>query len=1132
MPQRGDWDSIWVERLNLFTFVNYITKYVFKNQTIDSTSIEDRTMTDRKTLEAALVTLEAQRDILGDEVVDTSIAAIQNKLAQLTVTAVPSSKMVSVLFVVSLPSDQTEPALLTGHIQRCIERHHGQHLMVDEQEQIAIFHLQTDSENVVENAIRAAQAIQVTPQAQRATYSLIPPMQIAIQTVVVREGIVEPHDFLAHLQTPLHTVRAVLQQAKSSYVEQDRTILLVSAAAYSFAQGTVNVGETLHFDGQDWFVVEDFSEISTPYGRLYTRNIVPRLIERQSELELMQSSYRQTLAEGKCRVISIVGVLGVGKTRLLTEYEVWLDLLIERLWYFKGQANNELSATPYGLFRTVIQHRLKISDYDLPETTREKLVNGITGLIANFPEEDALIVGHLLGFDIGTVPLPARIHVEESKQREILFPIIGRFFREIAQLKNNVLSLILEDLQWADLGSLRLLEYIVESCHDVPLICVCTMRPTLFEQVSDWTTRIDNTGATHHLIELRSMSEASMRQMLNSVLRQHVHVSDASTQLMVRRAAGNPFQLEELVLLLIEEEIIDTSVVPWRFDDQQFAAIETPTTLMSLVQARLFSLSPDERISLQRAAAIGNQFWDSAVEYLHKFMALGVIGNTGSILRALEQKRLILRTNEVHPEFGVEYRFVHPVWQTVAYDSLPQQALQALHSALSQWYIGQGLDRSGNNTQLVARHFELAGDRHRAVKWYGMAGRKAQNSHKPTIAVGYYQHALDLLQAEDDDFSSMLQLFVGLGETLTLLARYLDAASLYSAMCSVAESIGDLTAQATAWNRLVDIEINRSDTESAMNCAIQAMNKAELAGDTGRFELATAWYHIGYVYLSRQHAYESEEWLRKSLLLSETLGTHGLTARIEKSFGHFSVLQNAYIDAISYFQRSLERLRYANDVTGVCSLLTNLAEVFRRQGDYNRARDLLQEALQGAEETRSRRDIVYCLNDLAGINTLQDQYLLAISQLEQVLKMTLPNGWWGIVGTYRYLTQAHLGLGENAAAHETALLTFEWAERRQLMSDLGVAWRILGMASAVNGDSIIIAEQSYTPVECFEKSCTYLDGHDTGELAETYRVWADYEFDHENLYKGNELWQRAGQCFGQIGAAHILGDMNNRRNFT
>ena len=1088
-------------------------------------------MTERNTLEAAIRQLESQREILGDEVVDTSIVAIKARLAQSPDRVLRSNRLASALLVISVPPSHPDLNLISNHIRRCIERQQGKFLLADDALHIAVFQYRELNDNAIELAIRAAQSIETTPKANRATRSLIPVMRIAIHAVFLRDSIEEAHDLLAHLHNSIQLVRNTLNQTELDIFAEETTTVLISDEAYDVAQDIVRIGKTLRFADTQWYVFDSLKNRANDTISQSIQDIESVLIDRTAELGLLQSRYRETIQDRKCHVVAIAGVLGVGKTRLLTEYEVWIDLLIEKLWFFKGETTLGQSQTSYSLFRQVFQRRFDITDDDAPAMIRKKLVEGIQGFVPEFSDENALMIGHLIGLDIGSVPLPAQIYLSEKFQRDTTFPIIGDFFKQVALCKDNVLSLIIEDLHNADAESLDLLAYVLETCRDAPIICVCTMRPTIFEQHNEWTTRFESCGATYDLIELRSMSEAAGRKLLDEVLQRRVIIPPIAAQKIIKQSAGNPFQLEVLIHLLIEEGIINTSTIPWQFDEHQFLAIEIPSTLVGILQARLFDLSNKERITLQRAATIGFQFWDTTLIYLQNTMSPTSTSNISQLLSTLEKKQIISKLSRTDPQYGSVYCFKHVLWHTVAYESLPLQVLHGLHTALAQWYIGKGLDETGKNANIVAKHFELAGDHARAIKWYGMAGRKAQEYHQPSVAAKYYQYALDLLPDDSSNLDVLMQLYEGLGESLAMLTLYTEAATLYSAMCATAETVGNALAQAHAWNRLVEIEIHRSDTVSAMNCAIQAMNAAEMAGADGELELATAWYHIGYVYMSRHHADDAEEWLQKGLTLSNKLNQILLTARIQNSLGHFYVHKNDYSNAIHCFEQSIEQLRTSGNIVNLSDHLAHLAEVFRQQGDYVNANTLLTEALQIAEQIRSRKDMVFCMSNLAGVEIRQGQPQRAKNRLEHVLEMALPDGWWGIVGTYRYLSEANLALGANEDALETAYLMLDWAKIRDIPSDLGIAWRILGMVATSYQDGITVEEQSFTPEQCFQKSCAYLEDHNLAELAETYRVWGSHEFSQQNDIKGTELWQKARQSFTTINASFIIDQMNSQHKF-
>src|SRR4029079_17333195 len=170
----------------------------------------------------------------------------------------------------------------------------------------------------------------------------------------------------------------------------------------------------------------------------------------------------------------------------------------------------------------------------------------------------------------------------------------------------------IEDLHWADDGSLDFLDHLCEVNRDVPMLMLCLSRPTLFERRPDWGSREE----IHQRIDLDPLGTSDMGVLAYELLRK-IEPSPAELRaLIIGRAEGNPFYMEELVKMLIDQGAIDSTTVPWTLRPDKVQAAQIPQTLTGVLQARLDALRTPERLALQQASVIGPVFWDRTLAAL------------------------------------------------------------------------------------------------------------------------------------------------------------------------------------------------------------------------------------------------------------------------------------------------------------------------------------------------------------------------------------------------------------------------------------------------------------------------------------------------------------------------------------
>ena len=224
-----------------------------------------------------------------------------------------------------------------------------------------------------------------------------------------------------------------------------------------------------------------------------------KMIGREAELERLRQAFRRLCSEGNFAALTVVAEAGLGKSRLLCEFEDWIDLQPEAICMLQGRANPLTPNQPYGLLRDIVARRLHIGESDDIDAARHKIESGIAPLLAAEGRRR-----HGAGASPFARPPdrdrfwrepPRQGHPGGSRQiRNRAFHAAAQMFRHVAvQANANVripVVLQIEDLHWADEGSLDFLEHLCDVNRDVPMLMLCLSRPALFERRPDWGSRV------------------------------------------------------------------------------------------------------------------------------------------------------------------------------------------------------------------------------------------------------------------------------------------------------------------------------------------------------------------------------------------------------------------------------------------------------------------------------------------------------------------------------------------------------------------------------------------------------------------------------------------------------------------
>ncbi len=259
--------------------------------------------------------------------------------------------------------------------------------------------------------------------------------------------------------------------------------------------------------------------------------------------------------------------------------------------------------------------------------------------------------------------------------------------------------IFLEDIHWADDSSLDLLDHLVAAVPDTRLLVVCLARPSLFERRPSWGEGQE----IHTQINLKPLSRRASRALVGEILQKARDVPTDLRDLIVEGAEGNPFYVEELIKMLIEDGVIVHGEEQWRVELERLAKVHVPPTLVGVLQARLDSLPPEEKMLLQRAAVVGRLFWDAAVVELKASEGSGLDKEEiASLLEAVRDRELIFRRERSAFAGAEEYIFKHALLRDVTYETVLLKLRRVYHRQVARWLEFAAGKRIGEYLGLIA----------------------------------------------------------------------------------------------------------------------------------------------------------------------------------------------------------------------------------------------------------------------------------------------------------------------------------------------------------------------------------------------------------------------------------------------
>lgn len=469
---------------------------------------------------------------------------------------------------------------------------------------------------------------------------------------------------------------------------------------------------TLHLKGRDrpiraYIVVKRAAANRLIAERRWTDH-KPRMIGRQTELRLLANAYSVVKASVASRSVILLGEAGMGKTTLVQEFLKRHDMAGSgRLATYVATARPYGNSAPYGLLRDAILSAAGIqTDLDLASTQKALRASLLEHLNETSDVElnalESLIMPTTTSDELGK-EFPS--DTERNQRRA--FRVALDYLLARHPLEHS--ALIVEDIHWADDGSLDFLDFVLRDKSQIFL--VATARSEVEKRRSLPFTQ---------KIEVFALDDAESSNLIRAVLNDASSFPESQdlVRLIASKAGGNPYFVEEIVGMLADEGVLrrDENGLAV-FDATAMLETRIPTTLTGVLQARLASLPYDELRTLQLASIIGSVFWDEALSKLgiHHEASLANLADKQLIQPLISSTGKKLRT----------FQFSHQLMQRAVYDTIPNRVRKLQHGSTAQWIVDAFPDRVDEFAETIASHFEKAGETQLAIDYFRRAGRYA-----------------------------------------------------------------------------------------------------------------------------------------------------------------------------------------------------------------------------------------------------------------------------------------------------------------------------------------------------------------------------------------------------------------------
>jgi class 3 adenylate cyclase/tetratricopeptide (TPR) repeat protein len=697
----------------------------------------------------------------------------------------------------------------------------------------------------------------------------------------------------------VNTAARLQSVAEPGSVLVDRKTFLGAKEAVAFE----SVGE-LQLKGKEELVAawRALRVVGARRGFRPGEGIEPPFTGREDEFRLIKELLHSTMGESRPHLASILGIAGIGKSRLIWEFFKYIDGLSDEIYWHVGRSPAYGEGIAYWALAGMVRMRARIAETDDTATARAKLADSVSEFISD-SEERLWIEPRLAGL-LG-------LEDRETEDREQLFAAWRTFFERIAQ--DGPMIMVFEDLQWADPGLVDFVEHLLSWVRNSPILVITLARPEFLDRRPTWGAGQRSFTSIH----LDPLDPDRMRELIKGLVD---GLPQSVTDEIVDRAEGVPLYAVEMVRMLVDRgqlEQVEQGYVA-RGDVE---AINVPDSLHALIASRLDVLPTDDRLLVQDASVLGKTFTKDS-------LAAVTPQDTAELdkrLRELTRREILtVDIDPRSPERG-QYGFVQSLIREVAYQTLSSADRRDRHVKAAKYFSAlEDLDL----IDVVATHY-LEAYRNSPKDADGLA---AEARHK-------------LVEAAERALS---------------LASHEQALALYEKALSLPAD------DATRGHLLYlsgDASRSAGRPELAVERLEEAIAVLGPLGD--KEALGEARASLGHAYFLSSRVDEAISMLEGALSELDDPDVDPVAPPLYSQLARVHVFAAHYDEALDYTERALGLAEKLDDLTTIADLLITRAIIAIFKGRAREARAILTGVLRMTEDQGLVREQLRTLINLS-----------------------------------------------------------------------------------------------------------------------------------------------------------------------
>jgi len=727
-------------------------------------------------------------------------------------------------------------------------------------------------------------------------------------------------------------------------------------------------------------------------------------VNRREELNKLFRLYDACLLKQKPTFCLIIGELGIGKTRLIQEFEKEILTKAPIPYILKSQVSFWEKTSFYSLSELIkgIFNIENIRDYN---QTRNLIESGLVEL--GYSSYELSIAEDFILFLLGLEKEKSSVfYLKQEDRLQSSFAIINKLLTCLSDLQP--LIIIFDDIDYMDVASLEFIKFAYNNLNKNALFFILSSRRYFIEK-EEFFKSIDN------IINLNPLNKVDCQKLIKALTKKE-QILKPLENYIIQHVEGNPLFLEEMLKSIKEygglpsKDIINTS--------ERIHLLSIPPTLQAILSARIDMLPEKEKEILKTASIIGTIFSSELLEYLLERKVDKEINN-------LIQKEYIIPYKEKSFLGPSLFRFRHLLFQEIIYKSLLKKIKKPIHLKIARWLNNNPQVKDLNYLSYLAFHYEQSEINDKASEYYEAAGTLASESYSNEEAIKFYNKALEIVQPQSIPYKRIL---LKSAELLSRVGKQKEAFAAFEKLIEQtkdSEDIDNLMIRCRSLRNIASIALTQGEFSFALAKADEALATAQnyelieeithtciLLSSIHRYAadydlslkfsfqalpimekvkdfdgLSKAWYNIAVVYYKQSKYKEAWDAIKKSKKICVENNLKAFLPRIYEGMGAIQAQIGKYNKAFRYFYKASSSYRKIGHISGIASSFNNLGAILYYLGDWKGALNYQKKALLNAEIIGDKEGQALSLSNISILLKGIGNYKKALKIAHQALSM-------------------------------------------------------------------------------------------------------------------------------------------------